>query len=222
MNEFFAGSKVCIIGGSGALGGELTRQLLAQGAEAFLVARTPDNIPGDLSSAPFTQGDIRDRAALKNAVASFGTKFQVLINAAGVVAFGSLTEVPEEVVQELFAVNAHGVLNVLSLAPEFLEEGGVVASFSGVAADMELLNMSAYCASKSAAKSALKIAAREFRSKKLSVLDIRAPHTETGLVDRALFGTAPKMPPGLSASAVTSRVLQAIADGEKDLPADVF
>jgi len=222
VNEFFAGSKVCIIGGSGALGGELTRQLLAQGAEAFLVARTPDNIPGDLSSAPFTQGDIRDRAALKNAVASFGTKFQVLINAAGVVAFGSLTEVPEEVVQELFAVNAHGVLNVLSLAPEFLEEGGVVASFSGVAADMELLNMSAYCASKSAAKSALKIAAREFRSKKLSVLDIRAPHTETGLVDRALFGTAPKMPPGLSASAVTSRVLQAIADGEKDLPADVF
>lgn len=222
MNEFFAGSKVCIIGGSGALGGELTRQLLAQGAEVFLVARTPDNIPGDLSSAPFTQGDIRDRAALKNAVASFGTKFQVLINAAGVVAFGSLTEVPEEVVQELFAVNAHGVLNVLSLAPEFLEEGGVVASFSGVAADMELLNMSAYCASKSAAKSALKIAAREFRSKKLSVLDIRAPHTETGLVDRALFGTAPKMPPGLSASAVTSRVLQAIADGEKDLPADVF
>ncbi len=222
MSQFFSDKKVCIIGGSGALGSEIARKLLAKGAEVFLIARTPANIPTDLSGVPFAQSDIRNRDGLRTAVASFGCTFQGIVNAAGVVAFGSLSEVPEAVVRELFEVNAQGTLNVLSIAPEFLDEGGIISSFSGVAADMELLNMSAYCSSKSAAKSAMKIAAREFRSKKLSVLDVRAPHTETGLVDRALYGAAPKMPPGLTASAVASRVLQAIEVGEKDLPADAF
>ena len=57
---------------------------------------------------------------------------------------------------------------------------------------------------------------------KITVLDIRAPHTETGLVGRALHGTAPKMPPGLAPEAVVRRILTAVADGEKDLPAEAF
>jgi cyclic-di-GMP-binding biofilm dispersal mediator protein len=66
------------------------------------------------------------------------------------------------------------------------------------------------------------VAAREFRTKKINVLDIRAPHTETGLVTRALFGSAPKMPQGLEPSFVANRILSAISSGEKDLPADAF
>jgi cyclic-di-GMP-binding biofilm dispersal mediator protein len=66
------------------------------------------------------------------------------------------------------------------------------------------------------------VATRELRSKKITVLDIRAPHTETGLVERALEGTAPKMPTGLTPATVVARVLEALANGEKDLPADAF
>ena len=98
----------------------------------------------------------------------------------------------------------------------------VIASLTGVAADMTIIGMSAYCASKAAAHRAMVIAARELRSRKITVLDIRAPHTETGLVGRALHGTAPKMPPGLAPEAVVRRILTAVADGEKDLPAEAF
>lgn len=222
MSTFFEDKRYCIIGGSGALGSEIARELLARGATVHLVVRTPGNVPSDLSVSGISQGDIRNRESLRHALSSFGSTFNGLINAAGLVAFGSLTDVPQEIVSELYAVNAQGTVNVLSLAPEFLEEGGVIASLTGVAADMELLNMSAYCSSKSAAKSAMKVAGREFRSKKLSVLDIRAPHTETGLVNRALFGEAPKMPLGLSPQTVAQRIVKAIEDGEKDLPAESF
>jgi cyclic-di-GMP-binding biofilm dispersal mediator protein len=222
VSTFFEDKRYCIIGGSGALGSEIARELLARGATVHLVVRTPGNVPSDLSVSGISQGDIRNRESLRHALTSFGSTFNGLINAAGLVAFGSLTDVPQEIVSELYAVNAQGTVNVLSLAPEFLEEGGVIASLTGVAADMELLNMSAYCSSKSAAKSAMKVAGREFRSKKLSVLDIRAPHTETGLVNRALFGEAPKMPLGLSPQTVAQRIVKAIEEGEKDLPAESF
>jgi len=41
-------------------------------------------------------------------------------------------------------------------------------------------------------------------------------------VNRALAGTAPKMPTGLEPQAVIDRVLLALRTGEKDLPADAF
>jgi len=130
--------------------------------------------------------------------------------------------VPAEVVSELFATNAQGVINLLSLAGTRVSKGGFVASLTGVAADVDVLGMSAYCASKAAAHKAMSIGARELRSKKITVLDVRAPHTETGLVTRALFGEAPKMPQGLSPQQVAARILQALESGEKDLPADAF
>ena len=120
------------------------------------------------------------------------------------------------------AVNALGVINVISLATTSLNPEGFLASFTGVAADMTIACMGAYCASKAAAKAAMGVAARELRRQKIRVLDIRAPHTETGLITRALEGTAPKMPEGLQPQAVIDRVLDAIAVGEKDLPAEAF
>jgi len=87
---------------------------------------------------------------------------------------------------------------------------------------MAIIGMGAYCASKAAAKMAMGVAARELRREKIRVLDIRAPHIETGLITRALEGTAPRMPEGLAPQAVIKRVLEAIATGEKDLPAEAF
>jgi NAD(P)-dependent dehydrogenase (short-subunit alcohol dehydrogenase family) len=87
---------------------------------------------------------------------------------------------------------------------------------------MPIIGMGAYCASKAAAKTAMAVAARELRREKIRVIDVRAPHSETGLVDRALEGAAPKMPEGLDPQFVVDRVLDAIVDGEKDLPAEAF
>ncbi len=55
---------------------------------------------------------------------------------------------------------------------------------------------------------------REFRRMKVTVIDVRPPHTETGLATRPLAGSAPTMPPGLAPDAVAERIAQAIEQGE--------
>lgn len=222
MHTFFAGKRFLVIGGSGVLGAETARQLTANGADVVLIVRTPSNIPSDLAHLVHATGDVRSRDSLARALNELGGSFDGILNAAGRVAFGSAADVPADVVAELFHTNAIGTMNVLALGAGVTKEGGVIASLTGIAADVTMMGMSAYCASKAAAHSAMAIGARELRSRKISVLDIRAPHTETGLVGRALCGVAPKMPRGLDPSVVVQRILLAIANGEKDLPAEAF
>jgi hypothetical protein len=54
------------------------------------------------------------------------------------------------------------------------------------------------------------------------LLDARPGHTETGLVTRAIAGTAPAFAPGLDPDVVADRLLAAIVAGEKDLPSTAF
>ena len=46
------------------------------------------------------------------------------------------------------------------------------------------------------------------------MIDVRPPHTETGLATRPLAGSAPKMPQGLDPAAVAERVVAAIEQGD--------
>ena len=217
-----SGSRFLVIGATGVLGGQVAADLVVAGADVHVITRSDKPLRPELQQLPRAFADLVDRDSLTAAMTALGGNFDGIINAAGVVAFGSIDEVPATVVAELFAVNATGVINALATARHHLRENGVFGSFTGVAADMVLMGMSAYCASKTAAKMAMAIAAREWRSGKLRILDIRAPHTETGLIERALWGQAPRMGAGLEPSAVSARVLHALSTDEKDLPAESF
>jgi hypothetical protein len=48
------------------------------------------------------------------------------------------------------------------------------------------------------------------------------PHADTGLAGRAIEGTAPKMPPGLSAVSVASAICDALEPGAVDRPSGEF
>jgi cyclic-di-GMP-binding biofilm dispersal mediator protein len=65
-------------------------------------------------------------------------------------------------------------------------------------------------------------ATRELRRQQIDVIDIRPPHTETGLANRPIAGVAPKLPTGLDPAVVAARIVAAIKDGEKDLPVEAF
>ena len=222
--DYFSKKRIIVVGATGAFGQLVAQRLRELGADPLLVSRGRQPLPSDLTDLPSAVADVTSREQVSAALSTLaaGQPVDGIINCAGVVAFGSFAEVSAEVTRELFAVNSEGVINLISLAGDVVAPGGFLASFTGVAADMTIMGMGAYCASKTAAKSALAIAARELRSKKISVLDIRAPHTETGLVTRALAGTAPTMPAGLDPAVVVERVLTALAAGEKDLPAEAF
>jgi len=218
----FAGKKFAVIGASGVLGGQMVQALQAAGASVSCIIGPRATLAAHMADLPNIAADIRDRASISAALTSLGGEFDGIINAAGVVAFGAIDEMPAVAVEQLFATNAIGTMNVLAAAKSNLNEGGVCASFTGVAADMAVMGMSAYCASKVAAKMAMSIAAREWRKSGLRVLDIRAPHTETGLVERAIWGQAPKMPAGKAPADVAARVVAALQADETDLPAEAF
>jgi len=224
MAEEFAGTTVVVIGATGVFGRVMAEGLRARGADVRLIVRRPDALAPGLRDLPVAVADITRRTEVATALTEVtsGQKVDGIVNCTGVVAFGSVSELSEEVTETLMAVNALGVLTLTSLASSHLNADGFLVSFTGVAADMPIIGMGAYCASKAAAKTAMAVAARELRREKIRVIDVRAPHSETGLVDRALEGAAPKMPEGLDPQLVVDRVLDAIAGGEKDLPAEAF
>ena len=64
--------------------------------------------------------------------------------------------------------------------------------------------------------------AREVRPRGVSVIDARPPHTETGLAGRPLHGEPPKMRKGLDPAVVAERLVLAIEQDERDVPASAF
>lgn len=217
-----SGKRFVVVGGSGVLGGEIAADLLRRGATVEIVARSGATRHGELANCTCVAGDVQDATSLEQAFGELGGEFDGVINATGVVAFGALHDMPPAVVATVMNTNALGTLHLLGQARQRVREGGVYVNLTGVAAEMSLIGMSTYCASKSAARAATAVAAREFRTSKIRVIDVRAPHTETGLTSRALFGEAPKMPNGADPQHVAQRIVDAIGNDETDLPATAF
>jgi len=179
-----------------------------------------------LDGATTVRLDLRDAesgAALVRAALDAHGRLDGVVNAAGVVAFGTLAETDDVVLEELFLVNVLGPLWLLRrVLPELSRTKGFVCNLSAVVAEQPTAGMAAYAATKAALTAADRALARELRSAGVRVLDARPPHTETGLADRPLAGRAPRLPTGLDPEAVASRVVAAIEAGEADLPSAAF
>jgi cyclic-di-GMP-binding biofilm dispersal mediator protein len=202
------GAVVAVVGATGGLGRELTTALAARGATVVRCNRSggPDS---DLTI------DLRDSRAgdllVEFATAAHGRLDGVVI-AAGIVAFGDLVDTDDVVIEELFLTNAMGPMWLAKhVAPALQASQGFLVNLSGVVAESPMPGMAAYSASKAAAAEAIR---REFRRVKVAVIDVRPPHTETGLATRPLAGEAPKMPVGLEPSAVAERIVAAIEQGD--------
>jgi len=93
---------------------------------------------------------------------------------------------------------------------------------SAVVAEQPMAGMAGYAASKAAISAFDAAAARELRRVGVRLVDVRPPHTETGLADRPLHGTAPRLPQGLDPEHVAARVVAAVVDGEREVPSSAF
>ena len=145
-----------------------------------------------------------------------------MVNAVGVVAFGSLDELSVDTMEELFLTNTFVPIMLARAALPVLQPGGAIVNISGVIAEMNLPGMAAYGASKAAVRSFDQALAREARRRDVRVLDARPPHTETGLAEHPLTGTAPRMPLGLAPEHVARVICDALESGEGDLPSSAF
>ncbi len=218
-------ASVLLTGASGGIGTALVDELHSRGSRLTMVARHAERLERLDAPGPKVALDLRSpdagRRCVEAAVSAHGG-VDVVINAFGVVAFGPVSELSIDVLEELFLTNTFAPIVVAQAALEVMEPGGVVVNISGVIAEQNLPGMAAYGASKAALQSFDEALAREARRRKIRIINARPPHTETGLATRPIAGEAPKMPTGLDPSVVAKRICDAIDGGLTDLPADSF
>ena len=219
------GACVLIAGATGGLGSALAAELDRRGARLTLTGRDAARlaalpVPGARVTADLRTPDECERVVAA-AIAHAG-RLDVVINAVGVVAFGSVTDLSSDAMEELFLTNTFVPIMLATAAADRIERGGAVVNISGIIAEQNLPGMAAYGASKAALRSFDEALARELRRRKVRVLDARPPHTETGLAGRAIEGAAPDMPTGLRPEQVASTICDAIEQGLADLPSSSF
>ncbi len=225
-----SGARILVTGATGALGSRIAGQLAAQGAQLVLTGRDADKlqalgIPAELFTLNLSLPGAA--ASLINTVTAAGQLDGVVV-AHGVVAFGPVAELDSQTLGTLQALNQTSPIELITsaipalLASKAAGRDPFVLTISGVIADMPTAGMAAYGASKAGLKSFVSATQRELRREGIRVLDTRPPHTETGLASRAIAGVAPTMPQGLDPDAVASRIVAAIVNDDKDVPAELF
>ncbi len=210
------GAVVAVVGVHGGLGRLIAAELDQRNAQVVGVARRDADVVADLR-------DSRAGTAIAEAAGAAHGRLDGVVNAAGIVGFGNVADTDDVVIEELFLTNSLGPLWLAkAVLPALADTRGFFVNISGVIADQPMPGMAAYGASKAAAASALTALRREVRRDRIDIIDVRPPHTETGLATRPLAGTAPSLPVGADPERVAQRIVTAIVDREPIVTADMF
>lgn len=227
-----SGKRVLVIGGSGALGAELCNQLSALGADVLATARSAESslkIPAMIQTRLLV--DLESQASIDTLCAYLKAEFNqldVIVNASGVVGFGSWESVPAAAAQKIMQVNYLGPALLFSLLTPLLRASAsagnepCIVNISGVVAEKHFPGMAAYTASKVAMASLMKSLSSDLRRDGIRTMDARPGHTDTGLADRAVTGAAPAFPAGMTAQHVVSRIVRGLQENSPELASTDF
>ena len=225
-----SGAHVLVVGATGGLGSAIARRLADAGALLTLSGRRPDALDALASDlGPAVVGTVAadltvpasPAAVVRHATAG-ERKLDGVVYAAGVVAFGSVLDLDDDVLDELLLINFIGAVRLVRAALPVLGAGSFLVHLSAIVAERPTAGMAAYSASKGALTAFDQAIAPELRRRRVRVIDARPPHTETGLSGRPISGTAPWLPPGLDPGAVGTKIVTAILAGDRDLPSSAF
>ena len=219
------GAVAVVAGSTGGLGRAIALELQTAGAEVRVLVRDARTLDPQLAGCRAAECDITDVRAMRSALQSLvvdGGKLSMVVNATGVVAFGPLEETTDETIEWLAMVNYTAAVQLIRESIPLMTSPSAIVTISGVVAESPVANMAAYSASKAALHAATVAIGREVRRRGISLVDVRPPHTETGLATHPIAGSAPKFPPGLAPESVARRIVAAITVDERDLPSTAF
>ena len=209
------GKTVLVIGGSGALGSIFVQKLSDLGATVLATASSNESaarIPQSASQRLLL--DLTKTESIKALCDWILTTEELtgIVNAAGVVGFGPAEEVDQNQSLKMNQINYLGPMEIFTaLRPKLAQQDeSFLINISGIVAQTPLPNMAHYSASKSGIHGFLMAATREWRRSGTKVHSSILGHTETGLANRPLFGTAPQMPQGLSPEDAVDSILKEV------------
>jgi short-subunit dehydrogenase len=222
-----SGSRVLVAGATGVLGGAVARALHREGARVALAGRDTGKLAAladALDGAPTATLDALDLdrcAAVVGEAADALGGLDLLVVAIGVAAFGPGEGTDDAITEHLFAVNTMAPMALVRAALPRIEKGGAVAVLSAILADYPTAGMAAYSASKAGLSAWLTALRPEQRRRGVAVFDIRPPHIETGLADRAIAGQAPPMKAGATVDEAVGLIVEGIRKGGRELRYDL-
>ncbi len=203
----FDGRVALISGGARGMGAEHVRALVAEGARVVFGDVLDDEgtaLAAELGDAArYVHLDVTDDSQWNAAVAVAEEAFGpvgLLVNNAGIVAFGTVADMEPAAFRHVIEVNLTGVyLGMHAAIPSLRRAGdGVIVNISSTAGMMGYAGINAYVASKWGVRGLTKAAAMELAADGIRVLSIhpgpvRTPMT-AGLGDGLIAGQAiPRM-----------------------------
>ncbi len=208
-----AGASALVSGASRGIGRAVALALSREGARVTLLGRDTQALEdvaraareGGGEALPFP-GDLRDPrvpdAAVAAAVAAHG-RLEILVNNAGVGAFGPLAETSDETWERVLGTNLTAVFRLTRAAlPHLASGGGHVFMVSSLAGSNAIANMAAYCASKAALDHLAACLMLEVRQQGVKVTTLAPGSVDTAFSGRPRGDTSWMLHPDDIAAAV--------------------
>jgi len=181
MSNQLSGKVAVVTGASKGIGAEIARNLAAAGAKVVVNYASSkagaDKVVADITAAGgkavAVQGDVSKEADVvrlfDETIKALGPA-DVLVNNAGVYAFGPITEVTAEDYHKQFGLNVLGLLLATREAVKhFGDRGGSVINISSVVAELAPPQSAVYSGTKGAVDTITRALANELGAKKIRV-----------------------------------------------------
>jgi len=177
MNKEFEGKVVIVTGASSGIGRATATLFAGEGAKVALVGRNKtaldqvvDTISGETATIPADVTLEEDCGRIIRDTIGRFSKLNVLINAAGIIANGTIENTTLQQWDDMFKINVRSVFYLMHLAmPHLIETKGNVVNVSSVNGQRSFPNVLAYCSSKAALDHLTRCAALELASKGVRV-----------------------------------------------------
>lgn len=189
------GQVAVVTGGASGIGAAVVDQLRQAGANVIAA----DITPGESDARVVDVSDSASVAALAAAVEHEAGRCDLLVNCAGAVVAGTITDCSEQDWDRVFAVNTRGVwLTCRHLLP-LMAAGSAIVNVASGAGLRPIANMAAYVASKAAVVALSKAMALDHADRQ-----IRVNCVCPGLVDTPLAAQAQQQRPAAVKHAVAA------------------
>jgi NAD(P)-dependent dehydrogenase (short-subunit alcohol dehydrogenase family) len=176
----FEGKIALVTGASSGIGRRTAERLAQEGARVAVTARRMERLEELVSGIESAGGSARavtsdltrgeDRKRLVDETVSHFGGLDVLVNAAGIIGFGTIEDTTVEQWKEMFDVNVLSIFHLMQLSlPHLLPRKGNVVNVSSVNGLRSFPGVLAYCSSKSALDQLTRCSALELAAKGVRV-----------------------------------------------------